>query len=155
MSGAGSAAALPVHAVVDTELTADSVETCPVPGKGHVVAVGTYQLDEETRRKRGRVYAAHVRRTEGGSGGDGAPVDVRLASHVESEAVLDMKWSQGGLLATAAFSGRLALHRVDDDDLIQIAWQGGAGEEEGAPTMLSLVRGCSRGGRRPPPAPRA
>lgn len=145
MSEAASAATMQsVHAVVDTELTADAVETCPVPGRGHVVAVGTYQLDEETRQKRGRVYAAHVRRSDdsGDGGGDDATVDVQLAGHVESEAVLDMKWSQAGLLATAAFSGSLATYRLNDDDMFEVAWQNGVEKEGEAPTLLSLVRGC-------------
>jgi hypothetical protein len=39
----------------DTELSADSVEFCPYPGYETLVAVGTYQI-QENRSRLGRLY---------------------------------------------------------------------------------------------------
>jgi hypothetical protein len=38
------------------DLNADSAECCPVPGLRHWLAVGTYQLQESTQQRLGRLY---------------------------------------------------------------------------------------------------
>lgn len=75
----------------DTELTADAVEWCPAarPRARQLVAVGTYQLNQETGEKYGRV---HLVRLQDDAESGSVPSSVALAHVVDTEAILDLKW---------------------------------------------------------------
>jgi hypothetical protein len=49
-----------LHEQLEVELNADCAEFCPVPGSQSLLAVGTYQLDEHTRQRNGRLYLYRV-----------------------------------------------------------------------------------------------
>lgn len=49
-----------LHHSLKLDYNADSVECCPQSGLQSMVAVGTYQLDEATRTRHGRIYLYHV-----------------------------------------------------------------------------------------------
>lgn len=129
-----------------TELTADAVETCPHteswPG---LTVCATYQLDEDTRRKRGRLHAFSV-----GLGGDGS-LSVEQSWTAPCSAVLDAKWSHlRPLLCTAAVQATLEVyqpaHGAEGDVLEPVT---SVSSDEASPVFLSLVRRrrCQRCGR--------
>lgn len=120
-----------------TELTADSVETCPHteawPG---LTVCATYQLDEETRTKRGRLHAFAV-----DSAADKA-LSVNQVWTAPCAAVLDAKWSQSRpLLCTAAVQSTLEVHQpVRGEDGLSMEPVTSHVGDESSPIFLSLVR---------------
>ncbi|XP_029330224.1 diphthine methyltransferase [Mus caroli] len=118
---AGSrAGTLRVLQAVDTELTADSVEWCPVEGYQHLLACGTYQLQaprdqpaldgSEPQVRLGRLYLFSF--SEHNTAKPLLEVQRR-----DSSAVLDMKWchipvSGHVLLGLANASGSIGLLRL-------------------------------------------
>ncbi|XP_069557622.1 diphthine methyltransferase [Brachyistius frenatus] len=105
--------------VFDTELSADTVEWCPVPSSHDVLACGTYQLqkggaeDAAAPSRTGRLYLFEFRR-EG-------PMSPPLAElqRVDTAAILDLKWchvplSDRAVLGMAAATGQLQLFTLSD-----------------------------------------
>ncbi|XP_057581096.1 diphthine methyltransferase [Hippopotamus amphibius kiboko] len=113
---------------VDTELTADSVEWCPLEGRRHLLACGTYQLrkpegppadpesqrglgvDEEPHVRLGRLYLYSFNE-------DGSPCPLVEIQRRETSAILDMKWCHvpvagHALLGVAAAAGSIELLRL-------------------------------------------
>ncbi|XP_021049657.1 diphthine methyltransferase isoform X2 [Mus pahari] len=105
---------------VDTELTADSVEWCPVEGCQHLLACGTYQLraprdqpaldSSEPQVRLGRLYLFSFSE-------DDTAKPLLEVQRRDSSAVLDMKWchipvSGHVLLGLANASGSVGLLRL-------------------------------------------
>ncbi|XP_063139526.1 diphthine methyltransferase isoform X3 [Rattus norvegicus] len=105
---------------VDTELTADSVEWCPVEGCQHLLACGTYQLrapkdqpapdGSEPQVRLGRLYLFSFSE-------DNTAKPLLEVQRRDSSAVLDMKWchipvSGHVLLGLANASGSVELLRL-------------------------------------------
>ncbi|XP_028628694.1 diphthine methyltransferase [Grammomys surdaster] len=105
---------------VDTELTADSVEWCPVEGCQHLLACGTYQLlapkdqpaldGSEPQVRLGRLYLFSFSE-------DNTTKPLLEVQRRDSSAVLDMKWchipvSGHVLLGLANASGSVELLRL-------------------------------------------
>lgn len=69
-----------------TELSADSVEWCPVESFKDILACGTYKLpeinDSSKNRRIGQIYLFRV--TEGGK--------LKMLHQIDSSGILDMKW---------------------------------------------------------------
>uniref|UniRef100_G3NHG3 Diphthamide biosynthesis 7 n=1 Tax=Gasterosteus aculeatus aculeatus TaxID=481459 RepID=G3NHG3_GASAC len=102
--------------VVDTELSADAVEWCPVPSSHGVLACGTYQLqtaDDAPPSRTGRLYLFEFRRE-----GSVHPPLTEL-QRIDTAAILDLKWCHvpfpgGAVLGIAAATGELQLHTLSD-----------------------------------------
>lgn len=102
--------------VVDTELSADSVEWCPLPGHETLLACGTYQISKPTEegtseapvQRVGRVLLYQVDEKKG------CIVEVHRQ---DSAAILDMKWCHklitgAPTLCTADARGEIRLHHL-------------------------------------------
>lgn len=105
--------------VFDTELSADTVEWCPVPSSQDILACGTYQLqkgtgDEDGSTSRtGRLYLFEFRRE-----GTVRPPLTEL-QRMDTAAILDMKWchvplSGKAVLGMAVASGELQLYTLSN-----------------------------------------
>lgn len=106
--------------VFDTELSADTVEWCPIPQWHNILACGTYQLQkgpdagpEDAATRIGRLYLFKFRQQ-----GPMCPPLSEL-QRIDTPAILDIKWchvpvSERPLLGMATASGELQLHRLID-----------------------------------------
>ncbi|XP_074493595.1 diphthine methyltransferase isoform X1 [Sebastes fasciatus] len=105
--------------VFDTELSADTVEWCPVPSSHDVLACGTYQLqkgpgeEDATPIRTGRLYLFEFRRE-----GSTSPPLTEL-QRMDTAAILDLKWchvpvSGKAVLGMAAATGELQLYTLSD-----------------------------------------
>ncbi|XP_033476154.1 diphthine methyltransferase isoform X1 [Epinephelus lanceolatus] len=105
--------------VFDTELSADTVEWCPVVSSQDILACGTYQLqkgageEDATPSRTGRLYLFQFRRE-----GSMSPPLIEL-QHMDTAAILDLKWchvpvSGEALLGMAAATGELQLYTLSN-----------------------------------------
>lgn len=105
--------------VFDTELSADTVEWCPVPSSHDVLACGTYQLQQGAREddaapsRTGRFYIFEFRQEESMS-----PPLTEL-QRMDTAAILDMKWchvpvSGQAVLGMAVATGEVQLYTLSD-----------------------------------------
>ncbi|XP_034727951.1 diphthine methyltransferase [Etheostoma cragini] len=105
--------------VFDTELSADSVEWCPVSSSHDVLACGTYQLqkgageEHATPRRTGRLYLFEFRQE-----GSMIPPLTEL-QRMDTAAILDLKWchvpvSGRAVLGMASATGELQLYTLSD-----------------------------------------
>ncbi|KAK2837755.1 hypothetical protein Q5P01_014967 [Channa striata] len=105
--------------VFDTELSADTVEWCPVPSSHNILACGTYQLhkgageDDATPSRTGRLYLFEFQHD-----GLTSPPLTEL-QRIDTAAILDLKWchvpvSGKALLGMAAATGELQLYSLLD-----------------------------------------
>ncbi|XP_066509890.1 diphthine methyltransferase-like isoform X1 [Hoplias malabaricus] len=110
--------------VFNTELSADSVEWCPVAQWSHILACGTYQLQKDdvsskageestTPNRTGRLYLFQFL-----SQGDFTPPLTEI-QRFDTPAILDLKWchipvSERPILGMATANGEIQLHRLID-----------------------------------------
>lgn len=105
--------------VFDTELSADTVEWCPVSSSQDILACGTYQLQKGTGEedastsRTGRLYLFEFRRE-----GSVRPPLTEL-QRMDTAAILDMKWchvplSGEPVLGMAMASGELQLYSLSN-----------------------------------------
>lgn len=105
--------------VFDTELSADSVEWCPVSSDHNILVCGTYQLqkgtgeEDATPSRTGRLYLFQFRRE-----GPMTPPLTEL-QRMDTAAILDLKWchvpvSERPVLGLAAATGHLQLYTLKD-----------------------------------------
>ncbi|XP_032372555.1 diphthine methyltransferase [Etheostoma spectabile] len=105
--------------VFDTELSADSVEWCPVSSSHDVLACGTYQLqkgaeeEDATPKRTGRLYLFEFRQE-----GSMIPPLTEL-QRMDTAAILDLKWchvpvSGRAVLGMASATGELQLYTLSD-----------------------------------------
>ncbi|TRY81956.1 hypothetical protein DNTS_013401 [Danionella cerebrum] len=107
--------------VFDTELSADTVEWCPIPQWAHVLACGTYQLqkgDDNTEENStapsriGRLYLFDCHPQSFIS-------PLTETQRIDTPAILDLKWchvpvSECPVLGMATASGEIQLYRLMD-----------------------------------------
>ncbi|KAK2845475.1 hypothetical protein Q7C36_010329 [Tachysurus vachellii] len=102
--------------VFDTELSADTVEWCPVHPYEHILACGTYQLqkdDEKNPSRIGRLYLFHFDQQQSFT-----PPLIEIQC-IETPAILDLKWChtelyERPLLGMATACGEIQLHGLKD-----------------------------------------
>ncbi|KAF7199584.1 diphthine methyltransferase isoform X2 [Nothobranchius furzeri] len=103
--------------VFDTELSADSVEWCPILSDSDVLCCGTYQLrreDEDDNPSRtGRLYLFEFHQE-----GPSRPPLTEL-QHIDMAAILDLKWchvplAERPVLALAAATGEVQVYTLSD-----------------------------------------
>lgn len=105
--------------VFDTELSADTVEWCPVSSDHNILACGTYQLqkgtgeEDATPSRTGRLYLFRFHRE-----GPMTPPLTEL-QRMDTAAILDLKWchvpvSERPVLGLAAATGDLQLYTLRD-----------------------------------------
>lgn len=105
------------HYSLQTEHTACSVEHCHHPQHGHLIAVGTYQLDQDTGHRHGQVILITLAISE-----DTVVCSQSLGLET-SCGVLDMKWSghpAAPVLGVAESSGHLSLYIVTQDKQLSL-----------------------------------
>ena len=107
-------------------VNADSTEFCQLETLQHVLAVGTYELDEKTRSRHGLLHLYHLKQ---------APVDckdptagtclvpqwqMQLAQTSPISGIFDMKWRpvQPACLLAACADGSLHVLRVHHNDAV-------------------------------------
>jgi len=91
---------------VDLELTADSVEFCPIPGFEELFVCGTYQLIKEINKKVGRLYLFSLQNRSEGSYGfveeqrldGGAILDLKWRAHITDNMALLAQADAGGIV---------------------------------------------------------
>jgi len=103
---------------VSCSLCPDVIEWNPQADSSHLLAYGTYQLDEGQAVRRGAVHLAHLARNDDGS------LELRATSELEIPGVYDVAWSDDsvassevscGVLAVAAADGALRVLRCSTD----------------------------------------
>lgn len=105
--------------VFDTELSADTVEWCPVSPRHNILACGTYQLHKQSEddgaapSRTGRVYLFRYQREAS------LTPPLTELQQFDTAAILDMKWchvpvSDKPVLGLAAATGELQLHVLWD-----------------------------------------
>ncbi|XP_066569381.1 diphthine methyltransferase [Amia ocellicauda] len=138
--------------VVDTELSADAVEWCPVPRWHNLLACGTYQLQSppegtgegaNSPRRVGRLYLFQFSQ----AGGLFPPL--QELQRLDTPGILDIKWchvpmSERPLLGCAMASGELQLYRLTDTQEASCALEAVSSLELG-PDRLALSLDWSTG----------
>ncbi|XP_051952808.1 diphthine methyltransferase isoform X2 [Xyrauchen texanus] len=128
--------------VFDTELSADTVEWCPIQQYCHVLACGTYQLqksDDKTAEdstapsRIGRLYLFHYNSQQSIS------PPLTETQRIDTPAILDLKWchipiSGRPLLGMATADGEIQLYKLTE------AQQGTCGLESELSTELGPDR---------------
>ncbi|KAB5528632.1 hypothetical protein PHYPO_G00142470 [Pangasianodon hypophthalmus] len=102
--------------VFDTELSADTVEWCPLSHYAHIVACGTYQLqkdDEKNPSRIGRLYLFQFDQQQSFT------PPLTEIQRIDTPAILDLKWChteiyERPLLGMATACGEIQLHRLKD-----------------------------------------
>lgn len=102
-----------VHQETTLAVNADSTEFCPLDTRQHVLAVGTYELEEKTQTRHGELYVYHLKRAS-------AKSSDQHSSHVPEwqmqciqtfpmSGIFDMKWQpvQPARLVAACADGSL------------------------------------------------
>lgn len=93
----------------DTVYNADTVEWCPVPCYLNFLVCGTYQLNEETKDRFGRLYLLRV------------ADNLHVVQQLEMAAIPDCKWcpvcvDSKILLAVATTAGQVIVYELKTDD---------------------------------------
>ncbi|MBN3323848.1 DPH7 methyltransferase, partial [Atractosteus spatula] len=155
--------------VVDTELSADAVEWCPVPGWHGLLACGTYQLLRSVEKtgaetdppvRVGRLYLYQFSQ----EGALSPPL--QELQRIDTPGILDIKWchvpvSDRPLLGLASSSGELQLYRLGgtqeascaleavsslelgpDRLALSLDWSSGRGDSAGLRAVCSDSQGC-------------
>ncbi|GMH36408.1 hypothetical protein BSKO_04276 [Bryopsis sp. KO-2023] len=104
------------------ELNSDCCEFCPVEGSQDLLAAGTYQLDEATQTRKGKLFLFSD------EGGDGQVGLVDVAS-VDVSGIFDMKW-----IPVQTGEGRLSLGVASADGNVRIFVYQKSGGLEGSLT---------------------
>jgi hypothetical protein len=71
----------------------DVTEFCPVPGFFHYLAVGTYQLDEATSQRHGRLHLYSLAHSSSNSHHNSDPT-LLLAATLDLPGIFDLQWTQ-------------------------------------------------------------
>lgn len=119
--------------VFDTELTADTVEWCPIPQWAHVLACGTYQQlleGDDKQRTEGSAAPSRIGRLylfDCNPQSSFIP-PLTESQRIDTAAILDLKWchvpiSERPLLGMATASGEIQLYKLIE------AQQGSSGLE--------------------------
>ncbi|GIL96966.1 hypothetical protein Vretimale_2686 [Volvox reticuliferus] len=93
---------------------ADCAEFCPHPGLNYLLALGTYQLVEETQERVGRCY---LRALQLGGAGDQPQGSINAGS-LDMPGIFDLKWrptacdAQNAILGAALADGTVRLMEV-------------------------------------------
>jgi hypothetical protein len=99
-------------------LCADVAEFCPTAPWQDVLAVGTYQLEEDASTRRGILYLLQVR-----EGGVGEPWTLKDLCSINLDGIFDLQWLPGGgaagdrpRLAAALADGSVVVYGTTDVD---------------------------------------
>lgn len=100
------------HQVITLDLHSNIVDWCPTKGHYDKLVVGTYQLDEATQLRHGRIYAYQLL--------EGSP-QLAVGSQVDLPGVFDVCWhpaTREPLLGAALADGSVRLFIFDDQGVI-------------------------------------
>lgn len=119
-----------VHQELTLSLNADSAEFCPLEGLQHILAVGTYQLEEATQTRQGLLYLYGLKAEFRPDRSDGRHSWRLEELHTRSiSGVFDMRWlcnkSPACLLAACADGNvhLLSLQQLADNQYLHSAQQ--------------------------------
>ena len=101
-----------LHHEIILSLNADSTEFCPIDGLQHLLAVGTYELDEATQRRQGLLHLYALIRSPAADG-NMSPCNWQLQQLQSQDlaGIFDMQWlcKAPARLMTACADGNLHL----------------------------------------------
>ena len=100
------------HQELTLGLNADVAEWCPSPPHTRVLAAGTYQLNEDTQRREGRLYLYRLE----GELRAGSSLSLETLTETTLPGIFDLRWVPGGsapMLAAALADGSLRVLRPD------------------------------------------
>lgn len=102
------------HEQITLDLNADVAEWCPLPRRHRLLAAGTYQLNEASQQREGRLYLYELQ-------GEIGPQGQKLAAHQlgtqELPGIFDLRWlpqAERPTLAAALADGTLRLLEARD-----------------------------------------
>ncbi|XP_062874174.1 diphthine methyltransferase [Trichomycterus rosablanca] len=101
--------------VFDTELSADTVEWCPLPQYKHILVCGTYQLQKDGDQNPSRIGRLYLFKFDQQS----SLTPLTEIQRIDTPAILDLKWchtavSERPLLGMATAGGEIQLHKLLD-----------------------------------------
>ncbi|GIL46044.1 hypothetical protein Vafri_3131 [Volvox africanus] len=120
------------------DFNADCAEFCPLPGLNYLLALGTYQLLEETQERLGRCYLRALQL----SGAAEQPQGSTNAGSLDMPGIFDLKWrppacdTRKAMLGAALADGTVRLMEVFED---------GAAVTRPQLRLQSQVAACSSG----------
>lgn len=82
------------HQELILDVNADGAEFCTAPGFFQLLAVGTYQLDEATRERHGRLHVYSLATTSSSSSSASTIPSLELAATLDLPGIFDLQWSQ-------------------------------------------------------------
>lgn len=150
MADEGAVPTATTHQELTLDLNADVAEWCPAPPPAaRLLAAGTYQLNEATQEREGRLY---FYRLKGEIARNNANLSLDPAGTVDVPGVFDLRWrpdAERPLLAAALADGSLRLLSVDGSGGGEVAVEevGRAGSPDGG--MALAVEWQRRGGAAP------
>lgn len=109
-----------LHQEILLELNADSTEYCPNKEYHNILAVGTYQLDEATQQRLGRLFLYQTEGVQQAAETPECPPEYRLALQHQQDipGIFDLKWqpsvagSGKPILGAALADGSLRLFEL-------------------------------------------
>lgn len=107
------------HQVINLDLNTDVTEWCPTPNWQSVLAVGTYQLNQETKIRDGRLYLYNLC-SDGAS--PSPALHLQQSTTLDMPGIFDLRWdtsSQSPILAAALADGsvRLFQHQALEENM--------------------------------------
>jgi diphthamide biosynthesis protein 7 len=104
------------HQELTLELTADVAEWCPLPSHRRLLAAGTYQLDEATQQRHGRLHLYQLRGDLEAAVPAVAPLHLHPCGTLDLPGIFDLRWRPGGdapALAAALADGSVRLLEME------------------------------------------
>lgn len=80
-----------LHQELILDINTDVAEFCTSPNNYHILAVGTYQLDEATRERHGRLHMYSLANSITGSN---SQPHLLLAATLDMPGIFDLQWTQ-------------------------------------------------------------
>lgn len=123
---------LTLHQETTLAVNADSTEFCPLDRLQHVLAVGTYELDEKTQTRHGNLYMYYLKQASATSSGQNAGSNhipewqLHNVKTFPMSGIFDMKWQpvQPARLLAACADGSLHVLGVQPaDEVCQVTRQ--------------------------------
>jgi len=101
-----------------TDFTADCVEYCPLSGHQDLFVCATYQLDEDTQERKGRIYlGSHPSNpladaSNSSSSSLSASSGIHIEQTLDMSGVFDVKWNDFGWIACALADSSTVVHKL-------------------------------------------
>lgn len=130
-----------IYSELTLDLHADVTEWNPNSGNEHLFVAGTYELDERTQTRFGKLYTYSVEQQTQNGDGDSQTSDVhvrRIGKVIDTPGIFDLRWIPGEVLgSTTAVVGALADGSLTVFDTVLSSESDGEEREERTGTLIS------------------